>query len=184
METKIPIRDIMTKKVITVDVSMNAVDVSNKMMEKDVGCVIVVKKDEPVGVVSERDIVRKLVSTDAKSSSMTAKDLMSEPIITVSDDTSLLDTTKKMAKKNIRRLPVMSNDKMVGIVSETDIISVSSEMDRIRAEIIEMSRGRALPREGKMIPQGICEKCGQLAENLETMDGVSVCEDCRDELFK
>ncbi len=184
METKIPIRDIMTKKVITVDVGMDAVDISKKMMEKDVSCVIVVKSDKPVGIVSERDIVRKLVSTDAKSSSMTAKDLMTAPIVTVSEDTSLLDTTKKMAKKKIRRLPVMSQDKMVGIVSETDIISVSSEMGRIRAEIIEMSRERALLREGKTIPQGICEKCGQLVENLETMDGVSVCEDCRDELFE
>ncbi|MDY6865045.1 MAG: CBS domain-containing protein [Halobacteriota archaeon] len=184
METKIPIRDIMTKKVITVDVEMNAVDISKKMMEKDVGCVIVVKNDKPVGIVSERDIVRKLVSTDVKSSSMTAEMLMTEPIVTVSDDTSLLDTTKKMAKNKIRRLPVMSGDKMVGIVSETDVVSVSSEMDRIRAEIIEMSRERASLREGKTIPQGICEKCGQLAENLETMNGVLICEDCRDELFR
>ncbi|MDY6930352.1 MAG: CBS domain-containing protein [Halobacteriota archaeon] len=184
METKIPIRDIMTRKVITVDADIDAVDISKKMMENDVGCVIVVEDDIPIGIVSERDIVRKLVSKDAKSSSIKARELMTEPIITVSDDTSLLDTTKKMAMKKIRRLPVMCDNKMVGIISETDIISVSAEMDRIRAEIIEMSRERASLREGKTIPQGICERCGQLAENLEILDGISICEDCRDDMFK
>ena len=184
METKIPIREIMTRCVVTVDIEMNVVDVAKKMMKNDVGCVIVVRGAKPVGIVSERDIVRKLVSKNAKPGSMRAGDLMTEPIITVSDDTSLLDTTKKMAKMKIRRLPVMKENKMVGIVSETDIVSVSSEMDRIRAELIEMSRERSMLREGRNIPQGVCEKCGQLTENLEIMDGILVCENCRDEFFK
>ncbi|MDY6965105.1 MAG: CBS domain-containing protein [Halobacteriota archaeon] len=184
METEIPIREIMTRDVVTAEAETDAVDVAKKMTEKDVGCVIVVKDDKPVGIVSERDIVRKLVSKNAKASSMKAEDLMTEPIITVSEDTSLLDTTKVMASKKIRRLPVMRGDEMIGVVSETDIVSVSSEMDRIRAELIEMSRERAMLREGKSIPQGVCEKCGQLSENLEVIDGVTVCGNCKEDFFR
>lgn len=180
METKIPIRDIMTRRVVTADPDTNVADISRKMLKENVGCIIVVEDNQPIGIITERDIVRKLVSKDLNPTATTIKELMAEPIITVPHDMSLLDVTKKMAQMNIRRFPVVKNGKMVGIVSETDIVSVSSDLDRIRAELIEMSRGRIMTPQGDRLPeQGVCEKCGELSERLEVVDGVALCEVCR-----
>lgn len=180
METKIPISHIMTRRVITADPDTNAVDLVKKMMEENVGCIIVSKNDQPMGIVTERDIVRKLVSKNLKPNSITIKELMSEPIITVPHDMSLLDVTKKMSQMKLRRFPVVKDGKMAGIVSETDIISVSSDLDKIREELVEMSRGRVMAPLGDGLPQqGVCEKCGELSEMLEVVDGIALCEICR-----
>jgi CBS domain-containing protein len=88
-----------------------------------------------------------------------------------------------MAKERIRRLPVIEEDKLVGILTDTDIISVSSEINSIQEELVEMSRERVIIQE-KSVSRGICEKCGELTDNLEMNDGLLLCESCRDELFK
>ena len=98
--------------------------VSNLMKEGKVGSIIIIEQStEPVGIITERDIVRRLIS-DGKDPTITkAADIMSEPLITVEEDTHLYDVAKKMVKHKIRRLPVVNdNNTLVGIVTVTDII--------------------------------------------------------------
>ena len=184
METKIPVSEIMTRRVVTADPDTNVADIARRMAEENVGCIIVKDNGQPIGIITERDIVRKLVSKDLKPTSVTIRELMSEPIITVSPDTSLLDVTKKMSQLDIRRFPVVKGGKMIGIVSETDVVSVSSDLELIRAELIEMSRGRIMTQSDRLPEQGVCEKCGELSERLEVVDDQALCEICRYEFRK
>ena len=97
--------------------------ISNLMKEGKVGSIIIMdQNNKPVGIITERDIVRRAVS-DCKDPSITkATEIMSNPLITVEKDTYLYEAAKKMVKNNIRRLPVVKNNTLVGIVTVTDII--------------------------------------------------------------
>jgi CBS domain-containing protein len=97
-----------------------------------VGSIIVIDQNtEPVGIITERDIVRRVIS-DGKDPTITkAVDIMSKPLITVGEDTHLYDVAKKMVKYKIRRLPVVKdNNTLVGIVTVTDIIKYFHEKNK------------------------------------------------------
>ena len=103
--------------------------ISNLMKEGKVGSIIIIDQNtEPVGIITERDIVRRVIS-DGKDPTITkAADLMSKPLITVGEDTHLYDVAKKMIKHKIRRLPVVKdNNILVSIVTVTDIIKYFHE---------------------------------------------------------
>ena len=106
--------------------------VSNLMKEENVGSIIIMDQNtDPVGIITERDIVRRVIS-DGKDPKITkALEIMSKPLITVKDDTHLYDVAKKMAKNKIRRLPVVKNNNtLIGIVTVTDIIKFYYEKNK------------------------------------------------------
>jgi len=184
METRMPVREIMTKDVITAESDMKASDAGKKMIAHNVGTLIITEKGEPVGIVTERDMVRKIVSKDLKPGSATLKDLMTQPLVTVSPDDSIDKAARKMAELDIRRLPVLENGKLVGIVTDTDMIAVSSGLADILSNLIEMNREHIPFRTGKGLEQGICERCGELSDALEMVNGILACESCKDEISR
>lgn len=106
--------------------------ISNLMKEGKVGSIIITDQNtEPVGIITERDIVRRVIS-DGKDPTITkAADIMSKPLITVGEDTHLYDVAKKMVKHKIRRLPVVKDtNTLVGIVTVTDIIKYFHEKNK------------------------------------------------------
>jgi CBS domain-containing protein len=115
------IKDIMTKEVTTIGSEKSVFEAAELMSEKGLGCVIVVIKAFPVGIITERDIVRRIV---AKRASLDVKvtEVMSKTLITVDPDTSLKDAARIMSTNKIRRLPVLKNNKLVGIVVASDFV--------------------------------------------------------------
>jgi len=88
-----------------------------------------------------------------------------------------------MAKGKIKKLPVIENGKLVGIVADVDILSVSSQMNSILADLIEMHVERdVMGIEDEGMEQGICEKCGTFSNYLEMKDGLMLCDSCKDEM--
>jgi CBS domain-containing protein len=115
------IKDIMTKSVITIDSHKKVFEAAELMSEKSVSCLIVGVQGFPVGIITERDIVRRVV---AKRSSGEQKvtDVMTKTLITVDPDTSLKEAARIMSTNKVRRLPVLKNNKLVGIVVSTDFV--------------------------------------------------------------
>jgi CBS domain-containing protein len=115
------VKDIMTKDVITIESNKSAFEAAELMSEKGLGCVIVVIKAYPVGIITERDIVRRIV---AKRSSLDVKvtEVMTKALITVDPDASLKEAARLMSTNKIRRLPVLKNNKLVGIVVASDFV--------------------------------------------------------------
>jgi CBS domain-containing protein len=183
METDIPIKDIMVRDVVKADMNLNVKEAAKLMRKYDVDSIVVLNDGEPVGIVTEGDIISELVMEDMKPSAVKLKDIMTTPLIIASADDSLLDTARKMAKERIRRLPIVENDELVGIIGDVDIIAVSSEFNSILAELIEMNVEReGMETESDEIEQGICEKCGGFSNDLEMRNGLLVCESCREEM--
>ncbi len=184
METQISVRDIMTEEVVTAEGGMRASVAGKKMTAYNVGSLIIVEDGEPVGMVTERDMVRKIISENITPGSVTLRDLMTQPLITIGGGESLDEAARKMMKLDIRRLPVIEGEKLVGIVTDTDMIAVSPGLTDILTNLIEMNRDHLPFSETKKISQGICERCGELSGTLEIIDGVPACESCKDEIFR
>ena len=183
METDIPLREVMVREVVKGDGNLTVLDAAKLMRRHKVDSIIVFDHGEPVGIVTEGDIISELVSKDIKPSTVRLKDLMTTPLVTASPNDRVSVIAKKMAKGRIRKMPVIEDGKLVGIVADVDILSVSSEMNSILTELIEMTVEREESHlEGESVGQGICEKCGSFSHYLVLKGGLMVCESCKDEL--
>jgi CBS domain-containing protein len=113
------VKDFMTQGVLTIDAEKTVFEAAELMSQKEVGDVVVLKGEIPRGIVTERDFVRRVV---AKKTPLDAKisDVMSKPLITISPDASLKEAARKMVNNGIRRLPVVTQHKLVGIIVVSD----------------------------------------------------------------
>ncbi len=115
------VRDIMVNNVITIEYGKTAKDVAVLMAEKNISSLVVVKEGTPIGLVTERDLVHKVSTTDKKSVDVPISEIMSPNFRWVEPMTPIEDAIQKMTNKNIRRLLVLDDGKLVGIITETDL---------------------------------------------------------------
>lgn len=183
METDIPLREVMVQEVVSGDKDLTVLEAAKLMRKYKVDSVVVLDNGAPVGIVTDGDIISELVSKDIKPSTVRLKDIMTTPLVTASPNDRVSKIARKMARERIRKIPVIENGSLVGIVADVDILSVSSEMTSILAELVEMNVEReALELEGESLGQGICEKCGGFSNYLSMKGGLMVCDSCKEEL--
>ncbi|MBI2127034.1 MAG: CBS domain-containing protein [Thaumarchaeota archaeon] len=115
------VKDIMTKNVVTVEPEDRALNAAVKMREKGIGALMVVSKGSPVGILTERDLVRKVIAAKKDPKSTRVADIMSKPLVTTTPNTSVREAAKKMMINDVRRLPVVANGKLVGIITAADL---------------------------------------------------------------
>ncbi len=115
------VKDIMTKNVVTVEPEDRALNAAVKMREKGIGALIVVSKGSPVGILTERDLVRKVIAAKKDPKSTRVADIMSKPLVTTTPNTSVREAAKKMMINDVRRLPVVASGKLVGIITAADL---------------------------------------------------------------
>ena len=117
------IRDIMEKDVITIENDKTAQDAAKIVAENDISFLVVMNDGIPQGVLSESDFVRRIAVEDKKSSDVLVSEIMSYKFRSVGPTTTIEDAIQKMLNKNIRRLLVLDNEKLVGVVTQTDLAS-------------------------------------------------------------
>ncbi len=117
------VRDAMDTNVVMVDASAKVIDVLNAMLEKKVWSVVVEKEGLPVGVITERDILRRCIAKKLLTDVCTAEEIMSSPLITISPDESIMEAMKLMAMKKVRRLFVVEEGKIIGRVTQTGLMT-------------------------------------------------------------
>lgn len=115
------VSEIMSKGVASLESKETATTASKKMTEEGFGCLLVTRKGRVVGIVTERDLVRKVLAENGDPDKIRLEEIMSQPVITVGPSVHVADASKLMSEKRIRRLPVMEGDMLVGIVTTTDI---------------------------------------------------------------
>lgn len=122
MATIVIVRDVMSKdvKVVRPDTSMK--EVVATMNKFSIGSVIVVQGGRPVGIITERDILSRQVEPCLAPETLTARHVMTSPVVTINENASIEEAARLMAKKKAKRLPVMSDGKLVGIITYTDIV--------------------------------------------------------------
>ena len=129
MESKeTPVRKLISRDVITIEPEAGVDEVAKRMRDKEIGSLIVKDGRKMLGIITERDIVVKVVAEYRPVSAMKVRDIMSTPLISVEPETSLYDAAKLMAAREIRRLPVMAGGTLFGIVSERDLLTYAPDL--------------------------------------------------------
>ena len=115
------VRDIIQKKVITIEKTKKAQDAAIILKDKEISFLVVVNDNKPIGIVSERDIVRKIVADNKESQSTPLETIMSNNFKWVEPNASIESAVQKMLNNNIRRLVVLENDELAGVITQTDL---------------------------------------------------------------
>ena len=115
------VKDIMTRNVVTIDVNQTVFEAAELMSDKGIGCLVVTDKSTPIGIVTERDFVRRIVAKRA-SSDVKVSEIMSTNLVTVDPDASIRDAARLMSSHQIRRLPVLKQNQLVGILVARDLV--------------------------------------------------------------
>jgi CBS domain-containing protein len=133
------VRDVMAKNVKTVKTDDTVHAAVQKMNKFDIGSVIVVSSGRPIGIITETNIMRRIVEPRMDPATVWAKDIMSSPLTTIDENTPLEEAAKLMVDKKITRIPVMKGDKLVGLISSTDILKASPTQLGILDELLRVS---------------------------------------------
>lgn len=132
------IKDYMVKDVVTADVEDSAVEASKTMLSKGVGSLIVLEKGRPKGIVTERDLVQRVMGKDIDPAKIKIAEVMSRPLITVDPDAFIEEAVKIMVDNGICRLAVSRNDIIYGIFTARDLIQHFNEYeDKLTRDIIK-----------------------------------------------
>lgn len=130
------VRDVMSKDVKVVRPDSSVKEVVATMNKFDIGSIIVVQGKRPVGIITERDILRRIVQPCLPPETLTARQVMTSPVLTITEMASIDEAAELMAKKKVKKLPVMDKQKLVGIVTFTDIVAKVPTMLSILEELV------------------------------------------------
>jgi len=124
------VREIMSRPIITEDEDTLATKIVKDMADLEIGSVVITSEGKPAGIITERDIVLKVLLKDKRASEVKAKEIMSFPLVSIEPKTSIDEACELAAKKRIKRLPVVENGVPIGIVSVRNILTLKPEYVR------------------------------------------------------
>lgn len=130
------VRDVMSKAIKVVRPDTLVKEVVATMNKFDIGSIVVVKGDRPVGIITERDILRRIVEPCLAPETLRAREVMTSPVVSIDANTSIDEAANAMAKKGIKRLLVLEAEKLVGILTFTDIVTQVPKMLSILEELV------------------------------------------------
>jgi CBS domain-containing protein len=183
LRTKMLVRDVMSSPVITMDENAGSNLAAATMGKNDLGCVIVTNKaGKSIGIITERDLVVRVLAKNLKPDTVKAKEIMTTPLVTIEPEASISEAARRMNRLDVRRLGVIYKGDLVGIITSKDVLGVMPELIEI---IQERSRieGAARTEETEEVPlSGYCDRCNIYSESLKERDGQNICDECRAEL--
>lgn len=121
MAITVTVRNIVNHDLVQLEETSSVRQAAELMVRKDVGSIVILREGTPFGIVTERDIIGKVVSTGKDPNSVRLATIMSSPLITIDADSSLADATELMLLKKIRRLLVLDGGKIIGIFTQRDL---------------------------------------------------------------
>jgi CBS domain-containing protein len=176
MTTRVLVRDIMNSPVITAGPNDHVVDIAMKMNEHNVGSIIITENEKPVGIVTDWDVVSKVIAKNSDPSLIEAGKVM-QPIHTVEAEEGITEAARILRKYNIKRLGVVYKDRLAGIISSSDVIAVTPELVDVVSEKAALIRGE-IGRPASAI-SGYCDECSEWSDLLMYSEGTFTCEVCR-----
>ncbi|MFP3984873.1 MAG: cyclic nucleotide-binding/CBS domain-containing protein [Candidatus Bathyarchaeia archaeon] len=130
------VRDVMSKDVKVVRPDTLVKEVVATMNKFDIGSIVVVQSNRPVGIITKSDILRRIVEPCLAPEILRAREVMSSPVTTINETSSIDEAAKIMANKRIKRLLVMDNENLVGMLTFTDIVTQMPNMLGILEELV------------------------------------------------
>ncbi|MCW4006559.1 MAG: CBS domain-containing protein [Candidatus Bathyarchaeota archaeon] len=175
------VKDVMSSPVVTTDEEVPSNRIAKLMEENAFGCVIVTNPEgKALGIITERDLVMRVLSKNLQPATVKAKDIMTAPLATIDPEATISDAARRMSRLDIRRLGVIYKGDLVGLISSKDVLGIMPELIEI---IQERSRIACENSEEVDLEEpsltGYCDQCTVYSEDLKNVDGQYLCEECR-----
>ena len=133
MTTRVLVRDVMNSPIISSSPDSNIKEIAEKMKSERIGSIVIFKEQEPVGIVTDWDIVTDGFSRDVPPSSITSSEIMKK-LYTIEGEATITEAARMLRKHNIKRLGVVYKNRLVGIISSSDVIAVTPELIDVVSE--------------------------------------------------
>jgi len=178
------VKDVMSSPVVTIRENEPANKAAQLMDKHNVGCIIVTSKEgKPLGIITERDLVTRVLAKNTQASKLPVKEVMTSPLITIDPDETLSEAARRMSRLDIRRLGVMYKGDLVGLISSKDILAITPELIEIMQETARIEGGTAREELPEYSPlTGYCDRCGRWSDELKEVEGNFICDECQIEL--
>jgi len=142
------VEDVMVKEVITIDENSTVKDAAEVMNKFEIGCLIAVRKGKAMGIITERDLLKRVVAEAKDANKTKVKDVMSSPLVVVEPTMDLEEAVRLMFQMKIKKLPVVEEKRLVGLVSLTDIARFQPQMIKI---LKQLAMRQATPKSMKKV---------------------------------
>lgn len=177
---EVKVEDVMSSPVVTIRETDTVLAAAKLMKKHEIGCVVVVDKSgKPLGLMTERDVVRRVSALDLLPSKVQAGKSMTKPPSTVDASANITDAAKKMRELKIRRLVVVENGKLKGIITSNDIVDITPALIDVISEKSQISSVQRVKEPAPL--SGYCDRCGSWADELKSQDGQFLCDECSTE---
>jgi len=179
-EPVLRVRDLMARNIITIQAEDSIIRAASVMDENGVSSVVVKEGNEFSGMITERNIISRVVSKGLDPQKIKVSEVMSTPLITISPDATIEEAARKMRDNKIRRLLVEENHQKIGIIAESDIVRVDPELHFLIREKSKLEAQFPSPTEPQEVTfSGFCQDCGNYSDDLRNVNGRWLCEECR-----
>lgn len=174
-------RDAMTRKPIVIEPERTVFEGLELMLDKGVGSLLIIKGKKLVGIVTEKDLLSKVMHKMKDPQKMKISSIMTKNLITVGPGKDLYEVAKMMNDNNIRRIPVVEGSKLLGMITIKDLLKIEPSMINVLMERIKIREPDFKPLRSSDTA-GICELCGNYEETLVDASGMFVCDSCAKDL--
>lgn len=178
MKTGYKVYDCMTTKPISVSPDASLQQCSKVMAKNHVGALVIKDDHQSKGLITEQDIVRKVIAKGINPLTKRVRDFMEIKLLTVSPNDDIYEALIKMRDHNIRHLPVVDNGKMVGLLTLKDILKIEPQLFELLVEKFELREETRKPIDRVISKEGICQGCGAYVEDIKKVKGSLLCERC------
>ncbi len=128
MSVSLEVKDIMIDKVWTIEVDASLRDAVKLMNKHEIGCLVVMEKGNAVGIVTERDFLKRVVAESEELKKVKVKEVMSKPLVTGKRDMEIEDVARLMFRRKIKKLPLVEHGKLLGLVTLTDLLRIQPQL--------------------------------------------------------
>jgi len=147
-KVSLKVEDVMVKEVITIDENSTVKEAAEVMNKFEIGCLIAIRKEKAMGIITERDLLKRVVAEAKAANKTKVKEVMSSPLVVVEPNMELEEAVKLMFQMKIKKLPVVESKRLVGLVTLTDIARFQPQMITI---LKQLTMRQATPKSMKKV---------------------------------
>jgi CBS domain-containing protein len=139
------VEELMIKNVITIHMDALVEDAVRTMNTYEIGCLVVVQNEKPIGIITERDLLKRVLEKGQPPKTIKVADIMSKPVIYGNPQMELEDAARLMFRKNVKKLPIMQDGELVGLITLTDLAKTTHIDQKMMHVITELKESGWLP---------------------------------------
>ena len=178
MKTGYKVYDCMTTKPISVSSDSSLEKCAKVMAQNHVGALVIKDDHKSIGLITEQDIVRKVIAKGENPLNKKVRDFMEKKLMTISPNDDIYEALIKMRDSNIRHLPVVDKGKMLGLLTIKDVLKIEPQLFELVVEKFELREEKRKPIDRIISNEAICQGCGAYAEDVKKANRMLLCERC------